>query len=115
MEKSTKSAAKEKGHTATAEPESGEQMDLIEVHPENSKEIIRAAKAYKVAQKARTEALAREIKEKGKLLAYVKESKIVPDADGKCKFKLDGMAITVTPRDELVRVKFDSESDDPTA
>lgn len=99
--------------------EEGEQMDLIEVHPKNQKKIISLARAYKKAQRARTEALAEEIKWKEKLLAEVKQGEIKPDPDGGYKFKLDGARITVTPRDELIRVKFEDDKsgdngDDPT-
>lgn len=90
-----------------------EQKDLIDVHPENHKKIKQLAHAYKKAQRARAEALAEEIKWKEKLLSEVKESKVTKNPDGSYKFKVDDVTISVTPRDELVRVKFeDDESDD---
>jgi hypothetical protein len=84
----------------------GEQMELIELTPKNHKEIIKIARAYKRCQAARTEALAEEVKYKERLLAEVKEAEIAANPDGGYKFKCDGAIITVTPRDELVRVKF---------
>lgn len=95
---------------AKAKPDTGEQAELIDVTPKNHKEIIKLARAYKKAQGERTSALAEEIKWKEKLLAEVKEAKIVAEPDGGYKFKCDGATISVMPRDELVRVKFDDES-----
>jgi len=82
------------------------------VTPENSKEIIKQAKAYKAAQSRRIEALENEVAAKVKLLSLIKEAKVQRLDDGKIRFKLDGYTITVTPRDELVKVKEDSESED---
>ena len=90
----------------------GEQPELIEVGPKNAPEILRAAKAYKKAQTERTTALAEEIKQKQKLLAVVKAAKLQPTEEGDYHFTCNGATITVTPRDELVRVKFEDEADE---
>ena len=90
----------------------GDQQELIEVTPANHKKILSLARAYKKAQRARTEALAEEIKWKEKLLAEVKEAEIAPNPDGSFKFKCDGATISVTPRDELIRVKFDEDAEE---
>ncbi|KKK80115.1 hypothetical protein LCGC14_2826720 [marine sediment metagenome] len=82
----------------------GEQMDLIDVHPKNSKEIISVARAYKATQKVRIKALAEEIQLKQKIIDLTKKAGIKPMADGKIKFKLDGLKISITPRDELVQI-----------
>lgn len=85
---------------------SGEQLDLIDVQPKNKKDILRVARKYKAAQRARTDALNIEIDQKGKLLAVVQAAKIPADPDGSYRFRVDGCTITVKPRDELVQVKF---------
>ena len=51
------------------------------------------------------------MEEKDKLLAAVREAKITPDADGTYRFKVNGCAIKVTPRDELVQVRFENDAD----
>jgi hypothetical protein len=88
----------------------GEQLALIVTTPENSKEIIRHAKKYKAAMQERVAALAIEKEEKQVLLGLIKESGAKP-VDGKITLNLDGFKITVTPRDELVKVKEDGESE----
>ena len=88
----------------------GEQLALIDTAPENSKEIIRHAKKYKAAMQERVAALAIEKEEKQTLLGLIKESGAKP-VDGKITLNLNGFKITVTPRDELVKVKEDGESD----
>lgn len=92
------------------EYEDGEQMDLIEVDAENAKVLKRWAKAYKKAQAARMEAGREEQDKKRKLLAAVKEAD-VQMIDEQWKLRVDGMIITVKPRDELVRVKEDNEDE----
>ena len=89
----------------------GEQLDLIDVSPPNSKEIIKYARIYKKAQAERQEALAREVESKQKLLSLIKEAGLKPLENGVIRFRLDGYTITVKPRDELVRVKDDSEEE----
>jgi serine/threonine protein phosphatase PrpC len=92
--------------------ETGEQLELIEVAPENQKKIKAVAKQYKAAQYERTTALAEEIKMKNKLLELIHEANLQPLEDGKIRFQCNGMVITVTPRDELIRVKEDGEGDE---
>ena len=92
--------------------QNGEQLDLIDVTPENSKKIIAVAKRYKAAQSQRIEALQEEIAEKQKLLGLVKEANLQRLEDGKIRFRVDGMTITVTLRDELIKVKEDGEETD---
>lgn len=89
--------------------EAGEQLDLIDVAPENSKVIIAVAKRYKKAQRERIRALDEEKKQKIKLLALVGEAHLQRLEDGKIRFRCDGYLITITPRDELVQV---AESDE---
>jgi len=87
----------------------GEQMDLIDVTPEELKKIKPVATKYKAAMTRRTEALAEETQLKEQLLTMVKEADLTRLDDGSIRFTCDGLLITVTPRDELVRVK---ETDD---
>lgn len=87
-------------------------MDLIEIKPENAKVILKAAKAYKRAQKERLAALEVEVKEKQKVLELVKAAKLQPLENGNIRFRLDGVTISIQPRDELVKVKEDNEESD---
>lgn len=90
---------------------SGEQLDLIDVQPKNKKELLRSARRYKTVQRARIDALNAELAEKEKLLAAVRAAKIVPDPDGSYRFRVDDCTIKVTPRDELVQVKFANDEE----
>lgn len=93
----------------TMEPAPGEQMDLIDVGPENLKQIKPIAKKYRQAVKERMAAGETEKDLKEQLLAMVKDANLKRLDDGTIRFKVDGMLITVTPRDELIRVKEDDD------
>lgn len=86
----------------------GEQQPLIDVGPENMKEIVTVAKLYKKHMTIRQAALMKEIAKKQELLNLVKAAKLKPLEGGVIKFKVDGLTIKITPRDELVQVKEDS-------
>jgi hypothetical protein len=87
---------------------SEDQLELIDVEPENSKTIQRHARAYKRAQKARMEALDEETKQKEKLLVAIREGKIRPQG-GCYYFRTGKLRIKITPRDNLlVTVKEDA-------
>lgn len=101
-------AGKKKTAKAVA---TGQQMDLLEVGPENQKEIMRVAKAYRSIVKQRVGLSAKENELKQKLLGLIKDAHLQRLEDGKIKFKLDGYLITVTPRDELVQIKEDSDAE----
>lgn len=105
-----------KKNEKTETKESSEQLDLIDVQPENAKAIIAEARVYKKFQAARLNALAKETEHKAKVLNLVKEAKLQPLNGGVIKFKYDGFEISITPRDELVKVKEvagkDAASDD---
>lgn len=83
----------------------GEQLDLIDVQPENAKAIIRAARLYKEFQAARQTALSKELEQKHWVLKLVKAAKLQPLNGGKIKFEYDTVMVCITPRDELVTVK----------
>ena len=93
----------------STESTSGEQLELIDVTPENLKAIKPVARAYKKAQKARLAAQAEEIELKNKIREAVHAAGIKPLPDGTFRFQCDGMTIEVTPRDELVKVKEASD------
>ncbi|MCK9520402.1 MAG: hypothetical protein M0R74_15465 [Dehalococcoidia bacterium] len=88
--------------------ETGEQMDLIDTAPENEKQIVAAAKKYKKISADRQALTAQEVEAKKTLLDLVKAADLQL-VDGKIQFHVNGMTITVTPRDELIRVKEDGE------
>ena len=92
------------------EEEEGEQLDLIDVAPENIKKIISVAKRYRTAQTRRIEALGQEVTEKQNLLTLIKQANL-KQVDGKIRFRADGLIITVTPRDELVKIKDETDED----
>jgi len=89
----------------------GEQLDLIDVHPENEKEIIAAAKLYKKFQAARKDALSREVKQKQIIITLTKEAKLKPLEDGRIKYRCGNLTISITPRDELVQVRERDEEE----
>ena len=88
-----------------------DQLDLIEVSPKNKKAILKIAGEYKECQRQRIRFLKEEIERKAKLLDLIKAAKLQPDEEGVISFRLDGVKITVTPRDELVRVREEAEDD----
>jgi len=91
--------------------EKNEQLDLIDVHPENAKEILRVAKTYKRLQKERLTISDKQVNAKQKILDLVKQAKLKRLEDGTIKFSLDSITISITPRDELVKVKDKDEAE----
>jgi hypothetical protein len=96
--------------TQSEESTSGDQLDLIDVAPENAKQIIAIAKKYKAIQAKRISALEAECSEKQNLLTLIKQANL-KQVDGKIRFRVDGLIITVKPRDELVTVKEENEEE----
>jgi hypothetical protein len=80
------------------------QGDLIDVQPENAKAIAKAARAYKIIQAERSAILTKEVDQKKKILALVKEGGVRPLPDGTIRLLVDGITVIIKPRDELVRV-----------
>jgi len=91
------------------ESTSGEQLDLIDVTPEHGAAILAIAKDYKKAVAARMRMGEKEVDLKGKLLELIKKENLAQLENGSIRFRLDGIIITVTPRDELIRVKEEGE------
>ena len=88
--------------------ETGKQMDLIDVSPENAGPIIEKAREYKEVVSERVGLTAKEVKLKAELLQLVSDADLQRLEDGKIRFEYDGVTITVTPRDELIQVKEES-------
>lgn len=87
---------------------SEDQLALIDVDPENAQSIIEAANKYKASQSKRLKALEAEVADKQTLLSLIKDAKVQRLEDGRTKFRVGGMVITVTPRDELIRISEQS-------
>lgn len=87
----------------------GEQLDLIDVTPENLKKIIPVARAYRKVVKERVEFTNRETALKTDLLNLIKEAKLKRLPNGNIKFKCDGLTITVTPTDEKISIKEEKD------
>ncbi len=87
-----------------------EQLDLIDVAPENAQEIIASVKRYKKAQTGRIALLNKEVEERQKLRALIDAANLQRLEDGSIRFRVDGFIITVKPRDELITVKDENDS-----
>ena len=94
---------KKKNRTAVSNV--GEQMDLIDVGPENLRLMKPVARRYKAAQKRRLEALADEVKEKKKMLELIQGANLKVNDDGVILFTVDGMTVKATPQDWKISVK----------
>jgi len=86
-----------------------EQMDLMDVQPENAQEIIEAVKKYKKFQGARIKAGIKEVELKGIVKNLVKAAKLQPLEDGVTKLRFNHVEISITPRDEIIKIKYDDE------
>ncbi len=91
---------------------SGEQLDLIDLTPENAKPLKRAIRLYQEAQAEGKEWKDEEKLQKQRILGLVKEAGLRPDADGVIQFRLQGITIKITPRDSLIQVKVEGDSED---
>ena len=87
------------------EVEKGEQLDLIDVAPENAGQILEAVKIYKKYQAQRLKFLEKEVEAKQEILDLVHKSGLKRLDDGRIKFKCDNFVITVEPADEKIKIK----------
>jgi hypothetical protein len=92
-------------------PEPGEQMELIDVGPKSKKAILAVAKKYKSTMRHRMETLDEEIALKQQLHDLIAKEKLNRLEDGSIKLEIQGVKITVKPRDELITVKFPKDED----
>ena len=90
---------------------SGEQLDLIDVGPENLKEILPVARAYKKIVAARVPLTRQEVELKTKIRSFVHGSGLKPQPDGTFKFRCDGITIKIKPQEEKVTVTIDEDDD----
>ena len=83
----------------------GEQLDLIDVHPKDARPIIAAAKILKKFQVTRSSAQDKENNQKALLLHLVEKANIPRLPDGRIKFHYDGILLTITPKQESISIK----------
>ena len=102
----------EKNNPKKDKAKPGDQLQLIDVQPKNKAEILKAAEEYKKVRKVRIEFLEKEKTAKKEVLTLVRKAKMHPFADGSIAFMIDGVKISVTPRDELVQVKYKDEPEE---
>lgn len=92
------------GKSMKEQVEQDEQMALMEVGPENRKEIVEAVRIYKGHQSDRIIAGKKEVKQRDVVKALIKKSGLKPLQDGTIKFTYGMVTICVTPRDELITI-----------
>ncbi len=90
--------------TEQGSKESGEQLDLIDVAPENAKVIVAAVRVYKRLQTTRLAALAEEVEQKNKVQKLVKEAKLQRLPNGTIKFSYGDVTVIITPKDDLITI-----------
>ncbi len=95
---------KSKKKTMQQQVTSGEQLDLIDVGPENLEKMRPVASRCKVAEKKRLKAVAEKKKGHREMVELVKEAKLLPNEKGNIEFVVDGLRVKVTPHDWSVSV-----------
>lgn len=85
--------------------EKDEQMILMETGPENLAAIVSEVRIYKKHQADRLSFLKKEVKQKEKIKALVKEAELQRLRDGTIKFEADGSDVCLTPQDDLITIK----------
>ena len=81
------------------------QLQLIETLPENIQEIVDVALEYQECKQGRINILKKEVELKAKISEMVKKAGFQPLKDGVIRFRHDGVLVSITPRDELIKVK----------
>jgi len=95
----------ERRKTMAKKGASGEQGALMDVGPENLEEIVKEVRIYKKHQRDRLAALKKEVAQKDKIKALVKEAELQRLKGGEIKFEADNAIICVTPQDDLITIK----------
>ena len=89
---------------ANRKSKKGEQLELIDVTPEELKDLAPVVEKYRDVVTERAKLSKKETALKVKILTAVKSADLQRLRDGTIRFRLDHMIVSVTPRDELVRV-----------
>jgi len=82
-----------------------EQMQLIEVGPENLKEIAKEVRIYKRHQFDRLSAGKKEVSQRDKIRIMVKKAGLKRLQDGTIKFEADNAIICIEPQEDLITIK----------
>lgn len=82
----------------------GEQMDLLDVGPENLELMKPVARRCKVAEKKRAKAVDEKKKAEAEIVELVKDAKLKPNAQGNIEFVVDGLRVKVKPHEWKVTV-----------
>lgn len=85
--------------------EKGEQMALMDVGPENAKEIVDAVRVYKRHQADRRAALKKEVELKDVVKELVKKADLKRLPNGNIEFECDGAEVAIMPQDDLITIK----------
>ena len=85
------------------------QLQLIETLPENIQEIVDVAVEYQECKQGRLHILKKEVELKTKIKEMVHAADLQPLKDGVIRFRHDGVIISITPRDEVIKVKHVEE------
>ena len=93
----------------------GEQLPLIDVEPENLKEILARVRIYKGYQKVRLSSLKSETAEKQNIHELVSAANLKPLSDGVIRFECDGKIVEILPRDEVIRIRDAKKTKKPAA
>lgn len=83
----------------------GEQMPLIEVGPENLKEIAKETRSYRSLVDQRLVILKKEVKQKEKVKTLVKEAELQRLKDGRIQFEVDDEIVCLMPQDDLITIR----------
>lgn len=81
------------------------QLQLIEVGPENLKQIAKETRIYRSLVDERIILLKKEVKAKNKVKTLVKDAKLQRLPDGNIKFEVDGEIVCLEPQDDLITIK----------
>ena len=103
-----KEKSKDKGQGSS----SGEQMDLLDVGPENLKKIVPVAREYKRVVTQRISLTAKESELKKELQAFAHNSGLKPLPNGHIKWSCQGVTVEHIPQDERVKVTIEKEEEE---